>query len=192
MAALGALADDAMLDELVSPYEIGDRGIDEDAVALPGGGQASIDDLEAAGRMTSDLMRKARPDVTREAESPRSTAMDRTVAPESLPATGPAMDRYMAAARAPHDAPQEGLEQLYDLATREADEAGVDLPSQYRVSEPYPSYEIGDRGIDEDAVALPGGGQASIDDLETRGQMTPDLMRKARPDVVAAQRRMGR
>jgi hypothetical protein len=40
-------------------------------------------------------------------------------------------------------------------------------------------------GLHEDAVALPGGGQASIDDLEARGEMTPDLWRKTRPDVSA-------
>jgi hypothetical protein len=40
-----------------------------------------------------------------------------------------------------------------------------------------------DGGIHEDAVAMPGGGQASIDDLEEAGAMTPDLMRKARPEV---------
>jgi hypothetical protein len=40
-------------------------------------------------------------------------------------------------------------------------------------------------GIDEDAVAMPGNGQASIDDLEAAGQMTPDLLAKARPETAA-------
>ena len=42
---------------------------------------------------------------------------------------------------------------------------------------------IDERGIHEDAVAMPGGGQEAIDDLEERGEMTHDLMRKARPEV---------
>jgi hypothetical protein len=47
------------------------------------------------------------------------------------------------------------------------------------------SYAIDDGGIDEDAVAMPGNGQASIDDLEAAGQMTPDLLAKARPETAA-------
>ncbi len=62
-AALADLADPMGRqrdDVTVRPIE---GGIHEDAVAMPGGGQASIDDLEAAGAMTPDLMRKARPEV---------------------------------------------------------------------------------------------------------------------------------
>lgn len=42
---------------------------------------------------------------------------------------------------------------------------------------------IGERGIHEDSVAMPGGGQRPIDDLEASGELTPDLIAKARPSV---------
>ncbi len=59
---------------------------------------------------------------------------------------------------------------LADLTRDDPEEAGE-------------SYPLSDEGVDEDSVAMPGNGQMSIDDLETTGMMTPDLMAKARPDV---------
>jgi hypothetical protein len=44
---------------------------------------------------------------------------------------------------------------------------------------------IDERGVHEDSVAMPGGGQIPIDDLEDTGLMSDDLWRKARPDVSA-------
>lgn len=46
---------------------------------------------------------------------------------------------------------------------------------------------IGPLGIGDDEVAMPGGGSARIDDIMARGEMTPDLMRKARPEVWRAE-----
>lgn len=46
---------------------------------------------------------------------------------------------------------------------------------------------VGPGGIGEDEVAMPGGGSARIADIMARGEMTPDLMRKARPEVWRAE-----
>jgi hypothetical protein len=98
------------------------RGLhNEDQVALPGGGQASTDDLTSLGLMTPDLAAKGIPSDVRD------YGRDTTI--RSVPSTG----------------------------------------------------------IEEDQVALPGGGMAAIDDLEESGAMTSDLMRKARPEVWQAE-----
>jgi hypothetical protein len=47
----------------------------------------------------------------------------------------------------------------------------------------YLRRDLDGRGILEDEVAMPGGGALPIDDLEAAGALTPDLLRKARPEV---------
>lgn len=67
-----------------------------------------------------------------------------------------------------------------------ADDDGPDAEPDMDVDDnavPLHVRDIGPLGIREDEVALPGNGAAAIDDLEERGELTPDLLRKARPDV---------
>jgi hypothetical protein len=50
-------------DDSADPTRPNHALLEEDEVEMPGGGQRSIDDLEASGELTDALLRKARPEV---------------------------------------------------------------------------------------------------------------------------------
>jgi hypothetical protein len=60
------------------------------------------------------------------------------------------------------------------------------LPSDFLSDPRRERTPIGPNGIMEDQVAMPGGGQMAIDDLEDQGLMTDALWAKTRPDVQRA------
>lgn len=81
-----------------------------------------------------------------------------------------------------------------DAAPRQARQDDPDLQRPGLVDDETPRAESGydddaparrpiGAGLADDSVAMPGGGQSSIEDLEDRGLMSDDLMRKARPEV---------
>jgi hypothetical protein len=74
---------------------IDERGVHEDSVAMPGGGQIPIDDLEDTGLMSDDLWRKARPDVSayHDAHPGPSFGLEDDVAEPSARETGLETDR---------------------------------------------------------------------------------------------------
>ena len=132
-----------------TPYRvqpIGEEGIYPGNVALPGGGQAEDDELDAAGVLTRDLRRKGVPEVWRHQEEMNGAPFRDPSAPAQyteLPAfmnslqghRGPALERYGTFAGDTGDIQTAQAERmralLYNEARDEAALKGVQLPADY-------------------------------------------------------------
>lgn len=71
----------------------------------------------------------------------------------------------------------------------DGDEYGeMDVDSSDYADDPAAGMDVSqNRPMMEDETMLPGGRMVPLDDLEARGEMTPDLMRKAWPSVAEYQ-----